>query len=61
MVPFQQVKQTALLYQTSRAGAHARTSLHGWRCHLTADDYVGYKSLFTDGPTELACLAQINP
>src|SRR5471032_694951 len=46
-------------YQTSRAGAHARAFLHGWRGHLMVDDYVGYKSLFTDGPTELACLAHI--
>src|SRR5471030_1158568 len=46
-------------YQTSRAGAHARAFLHGWRGHLMVDDYVGYKSMFTDGPTELACLAHI--
>lgn len=46
-------------YQTSRAGAHARAFLHGWRGHLIVDDYVGYKALFTDGPTELACLAHI--
>src|SRR5471032_2793097 len=46
-------------YQTSRAGAHARAFLHGWRGHLMVDDYVGYKALFTDGPTELACLAHI--
>ena len=29
-------------YQTSRAGAHARAFLHGWRGHLMVDDYVGY-------------------
>jgi transposase len=46
-------------YQTSRAGAHARAFLHGWRGHLMVDDYVGYKALFIDGPTELACLAHI--
>jgi len=46
-------------YQSSRAGAHARAFLHGWRGHLMVDDYVGYKALFTDGPTELACLAHI--
>jgi hypothetical protein len=46
-------------YQASRAGAHARAFLHGWRGHLMVDDYVGYKSMFTDGPTELACLAHI--
>ena len=46
-------------YQTSRAGAHARAFLLDWRGHLMVDDYVGYKSLFTAGPTELACLAHI--
>lgn len=46
-------------YQTSRAGAHARTFLQQWRGHLMVDDYAGYKALFTAGPTELACLAHI--
>ena len=46
-------------YQTSRAGAHARAFLQHWRGHLMVDDYVGYKALFTAGPTELACLAHI--
>jgi transposase len=46
-------------YQTSRAGAHARAFLHGWRGHLMVDDYAGYKAMFADGPTELACLAHI--
>ena len=46
-------------YQTSRAGAHARAFLQGWQGHLMVDDYVGYKALFTDGVTELACLAHI--
>jgi len=48
-------------YQTSRAGAHARALLHGWRGHLMVDDYAGYKAMFTDGPVELACLAHIRP
>jgi transposase len=46
-------------YQTSRAGAHARAFLHDWRGHLMVDDYAGYKAMFADGPTELACLAHI--
>jgi transposase len=46
-------------YQTSRAGAHARAFLHGWRGHLMVDDYSGYKAMFAGGPTELACLAHI--
>jgi transposase len=46
-------------YQASRAGAHARAFLHGWRGHLMVDDYAGYKAMFADGPIELACLAHI--
>ena len=44
-------------YQTSRAGRHARDFLSGWRGHLMVDDFSGYKALFTDGVTELGCLA----
>jgi transposase len=44
-------------YQTSRAGRHARDFLAGWRGHLMVDDFSGYKALFTDGVTELGCLA----
>lgn len=46
-------------YQTGRAGAHARAFLDGWRGHLMVDDYVGYKALFAEGVTELACLAHV--
>jgi transposase len=46
-------------YQTGRAGAHARAFLQGWCGHLMVDDYAGYKSLFSDGVTELACLAHV--
>ena len=46
-------------YQPSRAGAHARAFLQDWRGHLMVDDYSGYKALFAQGPTELACLAHI--
>jgi len=44
-------------YQTSRSGAHARDFLQDWRGHLMVDDYGGYKELFRQGVTELACLA----
>jgi transposase len=44
-------------YQTSRAGQHARDFLAGWRGHLMVDDFAGYKALFTQGVTELGCLA----
>jgi hypothetical protein len=46
-------------YQTSGAGAPARAFLQGWRGHLMVDDYAGYQALFTDGVTELACLAHV--
>lgn len=46
-------------YQAGRAGAHARAFLQGWRGHLMVDDYAGYKALFNDGVTELACLAHV--
>ena len=46
-------------YQSGRAGAHARAFLGTWRGHLMVDDYAGYKALFADGVTELACLAHV--
>jgi transposase len=46
-------------YQSGRAGAHARAFLNGWRGHLMVDDYAGYKALFAEGVTELACLAHV--
>ena len=44
-------------YQTSRSGAHARNFLDGWQGNLMVDDFGGYKALFTQGVTELACMA----
>jgi transposase len=44
-------------YQTSRSGAHARTFLAGWQGSLMVDDFGGYKQLFTQGVTELGCMA----
>lgn len=44
-------------YQTSRSGAHARNFLAGWQGALMVDDFGGYKALFTNGVTELGCLA----
>ena len=38
---------------------HARAFFGGWRVHLMVDDYAGYKSLFSDDVTELACLARV--
>jgi hypothetical protein len=44
-------------YQPGRHGVHARNFLEGWQGHLMVDDYAGYKALFTEGVTELGCLA----
>ncbi len=44
-------------YQPGRHGVHARNFLEGWQGHLMVDDYAGYKALFTQSITELACLA----
>jgi transposase len=44
-------------FADSRAGAHAQAFLEGWSGKLVCDDYVGYKALFTNGRTEIGCLA----
>ena len=44
-------------YQSSRSGQHARDLLGAWRGELMVDGYAGYKALFQNGITELACLA----
>jgi transposase len=44
-------------YQPGRHGLHARNFLDDWHGHLMVDDYAGYKALFKEGVTELACLA----
>lgn len=46
-------------FQPGRSGDHARTFLSGWQGHLMVDDYAGYKQLFKQGITELACLAHV--
>jgi transposase len=44
-------------YQTSRSGEHARNFLAGWSGSLMVDDFGGYKQMFANGVTELACFA----
>jgi transposase len=46
-------------FQPGRSGSHAQTFLSGWQGHLMVDDYAGYKHLFKQGITELACLAHV--
>jgi transposase len=44
-------------FAESRAGAHPKGFLGGWRGKLVCDDYSGYKGLFEDGITEIGCVA----
>jgi transposase len=46
-------------YATSRSGKHAREFLGDWRGALMVDDYAGYKALFREGVTELACWVHV--
>ncbi|MBX3724473.1 MAG: IS66 family transposase [Xanthomonadales bacterium] len=46
-------------YASSRSGKHARQFLGDWRGALMVDDYGGYKALFRDGVTELACWVHV--
>lgn len=46
-------------YAQSRSGKHARQFLDDWRGALMVDDYAGYKALFADGVTELACWVHV--
>lgn len=44
-------------YCSSRSGQNAQRFLDDWRGHLMVDDFAGYKALFANGATELACWA----
>ncbi len=46
-------------YADSRSGKHAREFLGDWRGALMVDDYAGYKALFREGITELACWVHV--
>jgi len=54
---FDSLRAVVYDFADSRAGAHAQAFLEGWSGKLVCDDYVGYKALFTDGRTEIGCLA----
>lgn len=41
----------------SRSGKHAARFLGDWRGALMVDDFAGYNALFTQGITELGCMA----
>lgn len=44
-------------FTPSRAGAHARDFLGDWHGKLVVDDFGGYKKGFTNGITEIGCMA----
>lgn len=44
-------------FAEGRSGTNAREFLKDWRGKLVCDDYAGYKALFTEGVTEIGCLA----
>ena len=46
-------------YADSRSGKYAREFLGDWRGALMVDDYAGYKALFREGVTELACWVHV--
>jgi transposase len=48
---------TVFDYQPGRGGKYATEFLAGWQGYLMVDDYSGYKHLFREGVTELACMA----
>ena len=54
---FEDLKAVVYDFALSRAGEHARAFLQDWRGQLVCDDYTGYKALFTQGVTELGCMA----
>ncbi len=54
---FEDIKAVVYDFCESRAGEHARTFLGDWSGSLVCDDFAGYKASFTQGVTEVGCLA----
>ena len=44
-------------FTEGRAGKYARRFFGDWQGHLVCDDYTGYKACFTQGITEVGCMA----
>jgi len=55
--PFSDLKAVVYDFAPTRAGAHARNFLEDWQGKLVCDDYSGYKAGFSNGITEIGCLA----
>lgn len=54
---FDSLRAVVYDFAESRAAAHPKGFLEGWRGKLVCDDYSGYKGLFDNGITEVGCLA----
>ena len=55
--PFSGVNTVVYDFAPSRSGEHARTFLQGWHGKLVCDDFAGYKASFSQGITEIGCMA----
>ena len=54
---FEDLKAVVYDFTEGRAGVHAREFFGEWAGSLVCDDYVGYKACFTQGITEVGCMA----
>ena len=54
---FSELNSVVYDFAPSRAGEHARRFLADWQGKLVCDDFSGYKAGFTNGITEIGCMA----
>jgi transposase len=54
---FSDVKGVVYDFAPNRSGVHARAFLKTWQGKLVCDDFAGYKASFTQGITEIGCMA----
>lgn len=54
---FERLKAVIYDFTETRAGKHAREFLGDWQGSILVDDFAGYNALFTQGITELGCMA----
>ena len=54
---FEDLRAVVYDFTEGRAGEHARAFLGDWQGSLVCDDYLGYKACFTQGMTEIGCMA----
>ncbi|QOR40232.1 IS66 family transposase [Billgrantia diversa] len=55
--PYAGLKAVIYDFAPGRSGQHARDFLGEWKGKLVCDDYGGYKQSFTNGVTEIGCMA----